>query len=123
MSFRHLSLLLFTCFLFFYAWYLYSYVRILSLGLCKLNLVNYIEGFVSCLSFTTRFASSLVAQGVWFSRCLSLSLCSSCVVQAVQVVLVLSGLIINLAWLCFLWQHHHHLIIVFAGAQSEQLFS
>lgn len=90
------------------------YVCILSLGLCKLNLVNYIEGFVSCLSFTTRFASSLVAQGVWFSRCLSLSLslslccCSSCVVQAVQVVLVVSGLLINLAWLCFLWQHHHH---------------
>lgn len=48
---------------------------------------------------------------------LSLCCCSSCVVQAVQVVLVVSGLIINLAWLCFLWQHHHHLIIVFAGAK------
>lgn len=124
------SVLLFICFLFFitflpsYSCVVSLYVCILSLGLCKLNLVNYIEGFVSCLSFTTRFASSVVAQGVCvvlqvslaisLPPCLSLSLsfslycCSSCVVQAVQVVLVVSGLINNLAWLCFLWHHHHH---------------
>lgn len=48
------------------------YLSSLSLGLCKLNLVNYIEGFVSCLSFTTR-------QGVWqlLFRCLWLSLSPS----------------------------------------------